>query len=342
MMGNIATLVRWEWFKLRRRWMPWILLAILLVFSQLGVWGSFFSYNALEASGGMVALSAPANGMERRPGQLQMVSCNDLRANASTVVPLDTAPEVIDGLLAQCQKQAEQQQRNLQDQYDTFTLPGSLPTAFGIAQTIGLILLAILTASAIGSDYGLGTLRLIMVRGTGRWPYLASKYFMLILVAAGALLIVAIVSTVSSVIATGLVAAPPGGAMAGSSWMDVAIALGKTWGSLIPYVALTGLVTVLTRSSAVAMAIGLGYSFAEPILVSLLSRLFDWFGTVADYLLIRNISALAGGGLSFGQGREDGPGILHSVLVLTAYTLVLCAMAVWLFQRRDVTGANGG
>ena len=29
MIVEVLSLVRWEWFKLRRRWMPWILLAIL-------------------------------------------------------------------------------------------------------------------------------------------------------------------------------------------------------------------------------------------------------------------------------------------------------------------------
>ena len=34
----------WEWFKLRRRWMPWILLAILVLFPQIGAVGSYFIY----------------------------------------------------------------------------------------------------------------------------------------------------------------------------------------------------------------------------------------------------------------------------------------------------------
>jgi ABC-type transport system involved in multi-copper enzyme maturation permease subunit len=44
MIGHIMNLVRWEWFKLRRRWMPWIILAVLLVYSQLGVWVNYLSY----------------------------------------------------------------------------------------------------------------------------------------------------------------------------------------------------------------------------------------------------------------------------------------------------------
>ncbi len=52
MIGHELKLIRWEWFKLRRRWMPWILLGILILFSQLFIWGSFFSYRSQVQSGG--------------------------------------------------------------------------------------------------------------------------------------------------------------------------------------------------------------------------------------------------------------------------------------------------
>lgn len=35
---QVALLTRWEWFKLRRRWVPWILLGFVLVIVQLGFW----------------------------------------------------------------------------------------------------------------------------------------------------------------------------------------------------------------------------------------------------------------------------------------------------------------
>ena len=35
MIMLVLRLIRWEWFKLRKRWMPWILLAIALVMPQL-------------------------------------------------------------------------------------------------------------------------------------------------------------------------------------------------------------------------------------------------------------------------------------------------------------------
>jgi uncharacterized SAM-binding protein YcdF (DUF218 family) len=50
-IGNIANLGRWEWFKLSRRWMLWILLAFAILFAQLAVWAQFFSYQNLQRTG---------------------------------------------------------------------------------------------------------------------------------------------------------------------------------------------------------------------------------------------------------------------------------------------------
>ena len=41
-IAEVLRLTRWEWFKLRRRWMPWVLLAIAAAFAQLGLWGGYF------------------------------------------------------------------------------------------------------------------------------------------------------------------------------------------------------------------------------------------------------------------------------------------------------------
>ena len=40
MIVPVLRLTRWEWFKLRKRWMPWILLGIVVIVTQISVWGS--------------------------------------------------------------------------------------------------------------------------------------------------------------------------------------------------------------------------------------------------------------------------------------------------------------
>ena len=48
MISHVGNLIRWEWFKTRRRQMPWILLVIPVPFTQLTLWSTHFSYKAPE------------------------------------------------------------------------------------------------------------------------------------------------------------------------------------------------------------------------------------------------------------------------------------------------------
>ena len=66
MIPRIANLSLWEWFKLRRRWMLWILLVFAILFAQLAVWGSFFSYQNLQSTGGEITVPATLQSQQGR------------------------------------------------------------------------------------------------------------------------------------------------------------------------------------------------------------------------------------------------------------------------------------
>jgi ABC-2 type transport system permease protein len=340
LIAKVANLVRWEWFKLARRRMLWVLLVFALLFGQLALWVSFFSYQNLNRTGGEVTVPATLQQQQGQQGRPRTVPCNDLLSGDTARQPADLAPQVVEGLRATCRQQAAQLPDRLGRAYQNFTVPGSIPSAVGILESLGLILIAILTASAIGIDYGSGTLRSVLTQGTGRWPYLAAKLVTLAVLAGLGLLIVAASIAVASVIAAALAGAAP--AVASTvTWSDAALALWKGWISFLPYVALTASVTILARSTAAGMAIGLGYYFGEQIIASLLSGLFTWFSDVADYLLIHNISALTGGG-GFGPQAGAAAEPMRAALILVLYTLALGGIGFWLFERRDVQGATGG
>ncbi len=340
MIAQVANLARWEWFKLVRRRMLWVLLAFALVFGQLALWGSFFSYQNLKATGGEVTVPATLQQQQAQQGRPRTVACNDLLSNDAARQPADLAPQVLDGLRATCRQQAAQLPDRLGRAYQSFTLPGSIPSAMGILQTLGLILIAILAASAIGIDYGAGTLRSVLAQGTGRWPYLAAKLLTLAVIAALGLLIATASIAVASVIAAALAGAAPA-VTSSANWSDAGLALWKAWASFLPYIVLTASVTILARSTAAGMAIGLGYYFGEQIVVSLLSGLFSWFGNVADYLLVHNISAWTGGS-GFGPPAAGAADPMRALLILVLYMLALGGIGFWLFERRDVQGATGG
>ena len=48
MIADVLRLTRWELFKLRRRWMPWILLFIGLAVTQATLWGFYSAYNNID------------------------------------------------------------------------------------------------------------------------------------------------------------------------------------------------------------------------------------------------------------------------------------------------------
>ena len=282
MMAHIVNLTRWEWYKLRRRWLPWIMLAILLVVSQAFIWGSYFFDRSTQSS----------------------------------------------------------------DAYSNFSLPGSIPNALGLVHGIGIFLIVILTASILGTEYRWRTLRSILSRGTGRWQYLAGKAMLLTLLVGAALLIVTALAAISSLIATALAGGAPAGSSSEAGWIDVPIAFGRGWFGLLPYIALAGFFTVLTTSSAAGTAISLVYYYAESIIAAIFLSVFDWFETVANYLLGRNVTGWMTSGddgmvvnIFLGGGFGEFPGALHTFLVLVVYILALGGLALWLFRRRDLTGA---
>ena len=337
MIGNVANLVRWEWFKLSRRWMPWILLAIMVLFSQLVVWASVNGYQKAERQTGPTI-----NLGTRGSGQSITLNCKEIDA-----VPPRSLPPGVQGqaLQAGCAQWNAAHQLELQRLRNNFTIPGALTAAVTIGEGIGVFLLAILTASVIGTEYGWGTLRSLLSKGPGRWQVLLAKLVLLLLVLAGAFVVVMALAGLSSTIANRMAVA---GVAPTATWPDVADTFGRMWVALLPYVALAAFFSVLTGSSAAGIGISLAYQFGEQIGVAIMINLVDWFLTVSEYLLARNVNAWVQGGLSPGErgflsggaGALPGPG--HGLIVLLCYTVVLLALAFWLFQRRDVKGSSGG
>ena len=336
-MGNAFAVARWEWFKLQRRRMTWILLAILLAFSQLGIWGPYISYSRTMASGGWVMAPLRTGGSMPRA-----IRCNDLRNNPASILPEGAPPQAAAALLAQCQQVLETRYRAL--------MPGrSVTTALGITATLGMVLLAVLGASTVGLEYGLGTLRTILVRGTGRLNFLAGKYLALAGATTAALLLVSAAAAASGALAFRSAAPLPDVAVAGIAAGEVAMTFVKTWAALLAFMTIAASVTLLARSTTAGMAVSIGYLVFEGIFTRLLSAAFDWFETVGDYLPIRNLNVLARSTYNLAPGAPGGSGnasssisTAHAATVVALYALAFAALAVLAFRRRDVAGANGG
>jgi ABC-type transport system involved in multi-copper enzyme maturation permease subunit len=107
---------------------------------------------------------------------------------------------------------------------------------------------------------------------------------------------------------------------------------------------MAGAITLLVRSTAIGMAISLGWYILERVLTRLLTSVFDWFEPVAEYLPMHNLSALTSTNTDLLAVLTGGnnPDTLQASLVLAAWAIALAAVAAVVFRRRDVTGAAGG
>ncbi len=233
---------------------------------------------------------------------------------------------------------------------EKFVLPSSLSNGLGFIQSIGAFLITILAVAAMGVEYGWGTLRTALTRGTGRWQFLGAKALSLVFMAVAGLLFLSLALVVSSLLAAWLTLGDGRGLADFGEWSSVGIVFGKLVYALLPYIVLGLFFSVLTSSSGPAISLGMGYIVVELILVGVLSNLFDWFGTVSDYMLGPNVAAwmvdegarvTVGDATLIGSAGAGLPSPLHGFLVVTAYIVILFALTLRLFHHKDIAGAKG-
>ena len=272
---QVALLTRWEWFKLRRRWVPWILLGFVLVISQLVFW-------------------------------LAVTLGDDLSYQSP-------AENIANGL--------------------------------GVATFFGPFVAVILAAAVTGGEYGWGTLRPVLSRGAGRWPFLTSKVAVTLLVTAVILLIMSIAVTISGFIAEAVLTAPEGDGYGDISWLDLLALYCRTIYGFLPYIALALFLVVLTASNGVGIGLSMGYYIVETIIVVPILSNFDWSDQVFAFLLGPNVTAWQSldpetdGNIATIGGISD---MAHGFIIVTVYVVALGAAAIALFLRRDIAGAKGG
>lgn len=346
MIAHILRLTGWEWYKLQRRWMPWILLGIMVLVNQTGFWGVYIGYRA-EAFSPSFHTSI---GDDDDKVDISF-NCADIRGGS---VP----PEVAQ-LDEQGRKQALEQievfrtdscagyEGNREAMRTGLTLPYILGFSLGFTYLLWIMLIIILAGSAMGVEYGWGTLRMVLTKGTGRWQFLAGKILALVLMGAAGLVIVAATVSISSLIAALTLPAPVEGAVladAGEDRLEVALTFGRMLGKVLyiflPYIMLALFCAVLTSSAATAIAITLTYRVVEWAFVPILVRFFDWFQNIADYLLDTNVSIWLGPEFPLG-GADEQASVLRAFLVLAAYIVILGGATFALLQRRDIAGAKG-
>lgn len=225
---------------------------------------------------------------------------------------------------------------------NNLTLPGAITSTLKLVYIFSAVLVSILAASSIGSEYSWGTLRPMLASGLSRRRFLMAKFVALVL---AALTFVLLPLVMNSLLAIGF--APLLGRPFMSSTVDVA------WlGALTSMCARTLLVImvpmtiafmfgVLGRSPVLGIGVSLGLMVADQVLQLLLESLgVPWARTV-DKMLVGQLSHSLMLHNSFTHVPSFPPGLISqggATATLLLYAAVSLVLALIVFNRRDVGG----
>lgn len=220
------------------------------------------------------------------------------------------------------------------DRATTETLRPDQVVANGIAigGTIASILVIVLAAQSMGSEYGWNTIRALVSRASGRVPLILAKLVVII----GYTLLTILVVTGASLALAFLFAAIAGNdtSMTGGAWREVAESVGRWTLSNGVYAVLALVITILSRSTAAGIAGAIALSFLEPAIWAALGAASDRFETVSHWFLAYNASGLAAMGT---DGAVDDFNTTRGFIIVAAWLVGLMAISLWVFRRRDIT-----
>jgi ABC-type transport system involved in multi-copper enzyme maturation permease subunit len=227
-------------------------------------------------------------------------------------------------------------------------LPGGLASGLNFLPGLGVFALAVLAASVAGSEFTWGTAVPLFARGAHRHLVVIAKLLSLVVVMAvwmaATLAVAGLVSTIASLIHLGRI---PLEWLNGSVALELPLGFLRSLLAMLPYVAATMALALLFRSSAVAMAIVLGYLVAERVgltaLIALRAAvsgplepilwLTDTVAIGANADRLTNLNTLALSPLAQ-ETAIDAP--YRAALILVAYSMLFATIGILALRGRDI------
>lgn len=232
---------------------------------------------------------------------------------------------------------------SLDEDVESFLFPGVFQDGFSMIGGVGFILLVVIAAGIIGSEYSWGTIRVLVGSGAPRSRLLGAKLVTVLLVTTGLTLAGFVAFTLTS-----LGIALVGGHPIDMSWLDgwavvdLVLMIVRTIYTLLVPALLAFTVAILSRSLAAGIAVGIGVTIFESIVVSLLNMVGGIGETIADLLFTPNIQAISElNAIGERTWTTDGlPDPWRAAALLAIYMAVMVAACFVTFRRRDI--ASGG
>ena len=208
--------------------------------------------------------------------------------------------------------------------------------------------LIILTASVIGLEYQLGTIRLLLARGVGRLQLLGMKLLTVIIVA----LVLLVVGLLLNVLLTYLLVLlvtgnlDPLQSLTPAFWADIRLYIVTIMISMGVTILMATAMSVIGRSLTIGLSAALIWFPVDnigTIIMELANRIThnDFWLNVTAYFLGPNLNMLAKTLLPGGAQDIGAPPLVkvdsnHILLVALVYALIFIVTAIVLTWRRDV------
>ncbi|MFI5271729.1 MAG: ABC transporter permease [Ktedonobacterales bacterium] len=214
--------------------------------------------------------------------------------------------------------------------------------------------LIITTARLIGMEYSGGTIRVLLARGVGRLQLLGAKLGAMAVLSLAILAGGALLGTLLSVFALNAVGGNLDALKALNSgfWQDTLVYIGTIALNMGVSIMMAAAVTVLTRSLAAGLTLGVSFFAADNIgvifflLAARLTGSSFWSLATGD-LLGPNLNVMPGAVLPARASSAAAAGVMapplvpvtggHTLLIAAIWTAAFIAVAVGLTWKRDVT-----
>ncbi|GEM_PF-2395481 len=228
------------------------------------------------------------------------------------------------------------------------TLPGAIISSMNFVAGFGALALGVIAALSVGNEYGWGTIRLMLTRGTGRINLWVSKIVIMLIFAFATALMAVLVGILSGL----LVGTFPSGQaeewLNGEGLTTILMQLGAGTLALWSFGLLGILAATFFRSPIAGVVATLGYIIVENIFLNPLlalaatqSGLLGGLSHIREYLVGNNTGALLHAANPHSWGTVSLSLVSISGWQALAYLLILCAscigLSLWRIQTADVT-----
>jgi ABC-type transport system involved in multi-copper enzyme maturation permease subunit len=325
-MSVVLRLIGVELYKIRRRSMSKIL-SIIAIFVMLIAFFAIALTPIIIARNNVSAFLPPPCTPTSRPS---IESC------------LDHAPTAAD-----LQRAEQAKEETVRQTSTSLRLPDSLYTANAIAQSIGLLLIAILAGTIVGGEYSVSTIRLMFTRGPTRTQFILSKVgaiLVCIFIGLYALLLIGVEFGAIFNLFTGVDAHFT--FLTSSSILHLVLYLLVSMLGLFAYAMIALCLAALGRTTAAGVAGALVWWVLESVLSQLLNAVGAQVGGVLGEILKaiptcfigNNINTLSQNQIGYVLGGPlSQASDIHALLVLLLYLVFSIALACWITKKRDIT-----